>query len=261
MPYIQVNGISLYYEEAGQGQPLLFINGLGLSTRSWVNQVEHFSRKFRVVTFDPRGHGKSDKPSGPYSIAMFASDTAGLIRTLDLSPSHIIGLSMGGMTGFQLAVSSPELVKAMVIVNSGPEFILRTLKQKLEMAKRELIVRFLGMRKMGRILSRRLFPKPEQEELRGFMARLWAENDRYAYRESLRALKGWSVVEGLRDIRVPTLIVSADQDYTPVVYKQWYADQIPGAELTIISDSRHATPVDQPLRFNQAVMEFLMKHS
>ncbi len=257
----QAGGINLYYEEAGSGPPLLFINGLGLSTRSWMYQVDYFSRKFRVITFDPRGHGKSGKPPGPYSIEQFASDTAGLIRSLDLPPAHVAGLSMGGMIGFQLAVNSPDLVRSLVIVNSGPEFILRTLRQKVEMAKREFILNILGVRRMGAVLSRRLFPKPEQKRLRSFMARLWAENDKRAYRDSLRALKGWSVVGRLKDIRSPTLIVTADQDYTPLVYKQWYANQIPGAELAVISDSRHATPVDQPDRFNHVVMEFLAKHS
>ncbi len=257
MPSIQVQDISLYYEEAGEGPPLLFINGLGMSAGEWRNQVDHFSGKYRTVIFDPRGHGKSDKPEGPYSIPLFASDTAELIRSLGLAPVNIVGLSMGGMIAFQLAVTEPELLRSMVIVNSGPEFILRKARHKIEMAARKCIIRCFGMHVMAKILTTRLFPAPEQAQLRIRTAQCWAKNDKRAYLDALRGIEGWSVSKDLHKISCPTLIVSADRDYTPVAYKEHYTGQIPGARLTVIPDSRHATPLDQPRRFNETVDAFL----
>jgi pimeloyl-ACP methyl ester carboxylesterase len=259
MPKIRIGGINLYYEMIGQGQPLLFIHGLGSSNRDWEKQAAFFSRDYLVVTFDVRGHGRSDKPPGPYSISLFANDTKELIKSLDLAPVHIVGLSMGGMIAFQLAASSPELLRSMVIVNSAPEFIIRTFRQRIELWKRLLVTRVLGMRKMAELLGRRLFPEPEQDELRRLIVERWGANDKQAYLHSLRALVGWSVADRLSDIRCPTLVVAADKDYTPVAFKKSYVSGIPDAELVVIADSRHATPLDQPNRFNEALAAFLSK--
>jgi len=256
MPRLRIRDAALHYESLGRGPPLLFIHGLGSSVRDWEAQRAFFSLHFRVIAFDLRGHGRSDKPPGPYSILGFAADTAELIRWLGLGPTHIVGLSMGGMIAFQLAVSAPELVQSLVIVNSGPEFILG----KLQIVQRKLIVRLLGMRKMGKVLSKRLFPKPEQAGLRQRFVDRWAENDPRAYLDALQALIGWTVVDRLDAIRCPTLVIASDQDYTPLAVKAAYAAKMPQAELSIIRDSRHMLPVERPDAFNQVLMGFLSKH-
>lgn len=259
MPRLHVSDIDLHYEITGQGQPILLIHGLGSSTRGWEEQVPFFSQHYQVMTFDVRGHGESDKPPGPYSIPLFAADTAELITSLGIAPVHVVGLSLGGMIAFQLAVDAPDLVRSLVIVNSGPEFIVRTFKERLGVIQRELIVRLLGMRKMGEILSKRLFPRPEHEELRRQFVERWAQNDKRAYLHSLRAIVGWSVADRLSTIRCPTLVIAADKDYTPVSLKEAYVARMPQARLVVIPDSRHATPVERPERFNEALMAFLSK--
>ena len=261
MPDIIIDNITLHYETRGQGKPVLFLNGLGMSALDWEGQTAYFFKDYRVITYDYRGQGASDKPPGPYSISLFCDDTARLLRTLDAWPAHIVGLSMGGMIAFQTAVSYPELVRSLVIVNSGPELVLRTWRQKFEFVKRRLIVRFLGMRKMAEILAGRLFPESWQESLRKEMINRWAQNDKSAYNNSVLALRNWSVSKYLGDIRCPTLVISADQDYTPVSYKQSYVSKMPEAELAVISNSRHASPLDQPEKFNQMVADFLKRHS
>jgi len=261
MSKLHVRDIDLYYEIAGQGQPILFIHGLGSSSRDWEPQVAFFAKHYQVVTFDVRGHGQSDKPPGPYSIPLFATDTAELIKSLGIAPAHIIGISMGGMIAFQLAVSAPDLVRSLVIVNSGPEFILRTFKERIGGLQRLLIVRLLGMRKMGQVLSKRLFPKPEHEELRRVFVERWAENDRRAYSDAMRAIVGWSVSDCLGDIRSPTLVITADEDYAPVSLKEAYVAKMPQAELVVIADSRHATPAERPEQFNEALMAFLSRQA
>ena len=257
MPKIQSNGINLYYEIHGEGQPLLFIHGLGSSARNWEFQVDEFSKLYKVITFDLRGHGQSDKPAGPYSMSMFAADVTGLLRGLGIDSPHVVGLSLGGGVAFQLAVDASLPIKSLTIVNSTPELIVRTFKERMMVWQRIAIVKLLGMRKMGEVLSKRLFIKPEQEDVRQMFVTRWAENDQRAYLHSMRALVGWSVSARIGLIQCPTLVIAADQDYSPLAIKEAYTARIPGARLAIIPDSRHATPVENPQLFNKALREFL----
>ncbi|MEJ2212335.1 MAG: alpha/beta fold hydrolase [Anaerolineae bacterium] len=257
MPFLHVGDVDLYYEVEGQGQPLALIHGLGSSARDWEYQVPFFARDYRVVALDVRGHGRSDKPPGPYSVPLFARDVAGLLEGIGATPAHVCGISMGGMIAFQLAVDRPDLVRSLVVVNSVPDMVVRTLGQRLAVWQRMIIAPLLGMKKMAEVLGGRLFPKLEQGELRAEFVKRWEENDPRAYREALRAIVGWSVSDRLSDIECPALVVSGDEDYTPLEVKAAYVNRMPRAELVVIEDSRHGTPVDQPEAFNEAVAAFL----
>ena len=259
MEKLHTNDIDLYYEMTGQGQPVLLIHGLGSGARDWEKQSSVFSEQYQVVTFDLRGHGQSQKPPGPYSMSLFANDAAELVKSLGISPVHVVGISLGGMIAFQLAVDCPELVRSLVIVNTGPEVVVRTMKDRWNVFLRFAIVRLLGMRKMGEVLSRRLFPKPDQADIQKLFVERWAENDTRAYLDTLRAIVGWSVMEHIHKIDIPTLVVAADGDYTPLSAKEALIHKMPQAELVVIPDSRHATPVDSPEKFNETVMSFLSK--
>ncbi len=260
MPSVRINDINLYYEVSGEGPPLTFIHGLGSSARDWEAQVAEFAKRYMVITFDLRGHGRSDKPPGPYRMQMFAADTAGLLKTLGLEAAHVVGLSLGGGVAFQLAVDTPGLVKTLVIVNSAPEMIIRTLPERLAIWQRFAIVWVMGLPKMGEVLGKRLFPRPEHAPMRATFAERFAQNDRRAYLDAMRAMVGWSVTPRLGAIRCPTLVIAADQDYTPVSLKEAYVAKIPNAQLAVISDAHHATPVEQPEKFNTVLMEFLSRH-
>lgn len=257
MPSIKNGDVNIRYDKCGQGQPILFIHGLGSSGRDWEYQVAHFRNTCQVITVDVRGHGQSDKPPGPYSVPLFAADVAALIEILEIAPVDVVGISMGGMIAFQLAVDRLDLIKRMVIVNSSPELVPRTFKDRLLIYQRFVIVRILGMRKMGDVLSKRLFIKPEQEELRQQLVERWAENDPRAYRDTMRALVGWSVVDRLETINCPILVIAGDEDYTPLEAKKAYVSKLPNARLKIIEDSRHATAVEHPQQFNSIVSSFL----
>ncbi|EPN44160.1 alpha/beta fold family hydrolase, partial [Pseudomonas syringae pv. actinidiae ICMP 18807] len=102
-----------------------------------------------------------------------------------------------------------------------------------------------------------LFPKPEQAELRRKMAERWGRNDKRAYLASFDAIVGWGVENRLGRITCPTLIVAAEHDYTPVSLKEAYVKSLPNAQLVVINDSRHATPLDQPEQFNRTLLEFI----
>jgi 3-oxoadipate enol-lactonase len=261
MPTLDVNGIGLYYEVAGRGAPLLFLHGLGSCTQDWEFQVPEFSKDYQVITFDLRGHGQSAKPRGPYSIEMLASDAAGLLRALGVQAAHVVGLSLGGAIAFQMAVSFPALTKTLVIVNSGPDAKLRTVRQKLLVATRIAMVRLLGLRRVGKALSTKLFPGPDLAGVRAAFMQRFVRNDRDCYLAALRALLGWSVSAQIGNITCPTLVVAADNDYTPVATKEAYVAKIPGAKLVIVPDSRHALPVEKPRLFNSALRAFLAEQS
>lgn len=260
MPHLTLNHTSIYYESTGDGDPLLLIHGLGSSGRDWELQVPHFARRYRVITVDVRGHGQSGKPPGPYSVPQFAEDVAALIEALAIAPTHIVGISMGGMIAFQLAVTHPMLVRTLTIVNSGPELVVRTWRDQLQVWQRLLIVRLLGMRKMGEVLSKRLLPGAEHAETRRIFVERWAENDPRAYRDAMSALIGWSVSDNLNTLTMPILVVAADQDYTPVAAKEAYITKLPTATLVVVPDSHHALPVEHPEAFNKVLSEFL-EHS
>ena len=126
-----------------------------------------------------------------------------------------------------------------------------------EIAKRWSLSRLLSLETIAKALGKLLFPKPEQEELRQKIHQRWPQNDKRAYLASLDAIIGWGVRERLSRIECPTLVVTADRDYTPVALKQAYVDEMPNARLLVIADSRHATPMDQPEHFNSSLLAFL----
>lgn len=256
MPTEIINRINLHFEVHGSGEPVLFIHGLGSSARDWRHQVDHFSLSHRVVTYDVRGHGASEKPAGRYTMGLFAQDAKGLLDHLGLPAAHVVGISMGGMIAFQLAVDHPSSLESMVIVNSGPELKPRSLGERLQVWQRFLIVRLFGMGKMARVLAPRLFPGRSHEALRQEFIDRWSTNDKRAYLASMKAIVGWGVADRIGGISIPTLFVSADQDYTPVAAKERYVRRMPNARLAVIEDSRHATPLERPREFNRVIEEF-----
>jgi 3-oxoadipate enol-lactonase len=254
---IAVNGTRLHYRNAGTGEPLVFVHGLGSSGQDWAKQVDAFSDRYRVITFDVRGHGQSDKPDGPYSIPLFAADTAALLRKLEAVPATIVGLSMGGMIAFQLAVDAPDLVRRLVVVNSMPEAKLDSIRDRWIYWSRRTVSSLLGMRATGQFIASRIFPKPAQGTLRQQFIERWAANDKQAYLATIDAIAGWSVEEQLDQITCPTLVVAAADDYTPVSVKRDYIDRMPNATLEVIEDAHHAAPVERPETFNRVVERFL----
>lgn len=257
MPFQKLEEIEIYYEIHGEGEPLLLLHGLGSSTRDWELQTGHFSNHFQVITMDLRGHGQSGKPPGPYSVRLFAADAAELMKILSGHPAHILGISLGGMVALQLAVDYPDLCKSLVVVNSTAEMKPKTLNEIFALWQRFLIVQLLGMRKMGQVLGERFFPEPEQAAIREIFINRWAENDKPAYQQAMKAVVGWSVLEQLGEIRCPTLVLGAEGDYFPTADKEAYTRLIPNARLEIIPNTRHALPAEKPEEFNQLIVNFL----
>jgi pimeloyl-ACP methyl ester carboxylesterase len=257
MPRIYVDDAEIHYETSGAGTPVLLLHGLGSCGEDWKPQITALAARHTVVAVDLRGHGKSSKPGGPYSIPMFAGDVVHLLETLALAPAHVVGLSLGGMVAFQLAVDAPSLVRKLVVVNSAPAVVPRTAKEWLLLQSRVWALRIFGLQKLAHRVAYVNFPEPEQAELRRALAARIAGNDEAAYRAAMDANVGWSVEDRIGGIACPTLVVTGDQDYTPVSFKEAYAAKMPRARVVVVQRSRHVTPVDQTAAFNQVLLDFL----
>jgi len=245
----------LAYQLVGEGRPLLLLHGLGGRGGDWAAQVARFRPGYRILTCDVLGHGASARPPGPYSVARFAAGVARLLRRTVPEPAHVVGLSMGGMIAFQLAVDAPELIRSLVIVNSGPELVPRTTAERWALRLRVLTVRWLGMRRMGTMLAQRLFPGDPGRQTE-FLGR-FLTNDRDAYLAATRALIGWSVADRIEAITAPTLAVASAQDYTPPSRKEEYVRRMPNARMVVVPNARHALPMERPDAFNEVLASFL----
>ena len=257
MPTVSVNGISLFYTDTGDGEVVLLIHGLGSSSGDWEPQVPVLASRYRVLAVDLRGHGQSSKPAGPYSIAMFADDVAELIEALGVSPCHVVGLSLGAMITLELAATRADIVRSAVVVNAGPHFVPSTLRQKAMVLQRMLVVRTVGLEKLGHVVAERTLPNEDQVELRERVAAVIADNDKDAYVASMKAIIGWSVVDRLGQITSPVLVVASEYDYTPVSAKVAIVDGAEDALLIVVTGARHLLPVEMPDTFNEILITFL----
>lgn len=260
MPYCVINQIKFFYEIHGNGEPLVFIHGLGASTKDWEAQIAFFEKKYQVISFDLRGHGKTDKPNEGYSVVQFANDAVTLIKALlPEQKVNIIGHSLGGMVSFQLALDAPSIVKTLTIINSAPAVILPRMRDHLFFYMRVANIKLFGMHALANNLAKLLFPKPSQQPLREAFISRWSSNDPDAYLNALRMFRGWNVMHRLGEIKCPTLIITADHDYSPVTFKEFYTKLLPNAQLVVIKDSLHMTNLDQPEALNNALESFFNK--
>ena len=115
MPVAKVNGINLYYEVHGEGEPLLWVGGLGANIREIPHLIEAYSRRYRFIVYEGRGCGRTDKPEEDYSIAGLGDDAAGLLDALGVPSAFVYGSSMGGMIAQELTLSHPHKVRALVL--------------------------------------------------------------------------------------------------------------------------------------------------
>jgi len=257
---VPTSGVALQTIDRGTGPTVILIHGLGGQGADWTPQIDHLASRFRVLAPDLRGHGQSPKPAGPYAMRDLAADVAALIRRVGGGPVHVVGLSLGGMVAFQLAVDDPALVRTLTIVNSGPEVVPRNLTERFALSSRVFVVKWFGLERMGRILAPRLFPGPDRASDRDRFLTQFLTNDRDAYLASLRAIIGWRVTPRIGRITAPTLVVASELDYTPPERKEEYVRLMPNAKLVVVPDAHHALPMEDPETFNAVLAEFLDVH-
>jgi pimeloyl-ACP methyl ester carboxylesterase len=280
---VKVNGIDIYYEIHGSGEPVLLIEGLGYSAWMWYKQIPTFSEKYQVILFDNRGAGNTDKPDSEYSIEIMADDASGLLRTLGIGPAHVLGISLGGFIAQELALRHPDLVKSLVLVstNSGPgRQVIRNsqhlnglfklwgiLPGTFEMSgKASVPLGFeYGITKEDRIrygLSLAFTPeyfKAHPEEIEKIVAwRLENPQPGYAWSRQLTAGMNFDSSKRAGDIHAPTLVINGTEDriVTPESASE-LARIIPDSRYIEIEGSGHLMFIERSDEFNEKVMGFL----
>ncbi|MEH8015777.1 alpha/beta hydrolase [Rheinheimera muenzenbergensis] len=259
MPVFNYQNRSMHYLQQGQGEAVLLLHGLGSCAEHWSAQMTVLSQHYRVIAADMRGHGLSSPSLQPFSMSQLAADMLALLRHLNISRCQVIGFSLGGMVAFELALLAPHCIQSLVIINSGPQLAVQGWRLTLLLWFRLAVIRLLGMRKLAQIIGAKLFPDTTQQHLLALFARQMAATDVRSYRHTLRAIGRFSVQSQLARLTLPILVLAADQDYSPVASKAAYVKALPNAELVVIKNSRHATPLDQPAATNKQLLSFLAK--
>lgn len=262
MPRHQVNGCLIHYQQYASAakepvSTVIFLHGLGSSIRDWSDQIPALIPFYNVLLVDLRGHGQSDKPLGPYSIQQMSCDIYTLANELELNNVHCVGLSMGAQVALQLALDYPAIVASVVAVNSPANMKPKRLQDKIAILQRRILVNVLGMRKVGQIIAKRLLPGDAFIDRRQVFAERWAENDTASYNASFNAIINWDITSELPNLRRPILVIAAREDYTPLAWKERIVELAPDANIVIIENSRHATPVERPEEFNAVLLAFL----
>ncbi len=280
---VKVNGIDLYYEIHGSGEPLLLIEGLGYSAWMWYKQIPVFSRKYQVILFDNRGAGNTDKPDSEYSIEIMADDASGLLRTLGIGQAHVLGISLGGFIAQELALRHPDLVKSLSLVstNSGPG--KRAMRNSQHMngifklwgilpgtfemgGKASVPLGFeYGITKEDRIrygLSLAFTPeyyRQNPEEIDRIVGwRLENPQPGYAWTRQLMAGMNFDSSARARDIHAPALVLNGAEDriVTPESARE-LARIIPDSRYEEIEGSGHLLFIERSDEFNETVISFL----
>ena len=259
MPSLETGHCSLFYEDAGEGFPLVLVHGFGSSSQDWELQLRAFSDRYRVIAPDLRGFGRSQRAE-PLSIEQFASDILLILDEAGVRRFHLLGFSLGGAVALQIAAVAKERICRLVLVNTLPSFRPKNLRKRMELWTRLLVVRFIGMETMGRLIGARLFPDEGQAGLRKIFIERYSRNDRKSYLSVLAHAPLWSVEHLLPELDIPTLLISAELDYEnilPHAEKKAFIEKMPNARMVVVPGSRHATPIDSTETFNGLVESFL----
>jgi len=266
MPTARVNGVDLYYEETGQGFPLVWSHEFGGDHRSWEQQVRYFGRRYRVVTYDHRGYPPSEVPkdANAYSQDALIEDLHQLLRTLGIGQAHIAGCSMGANVALNFALAHPALTKSLVVVGGGAGTVGRDTFVSRQGATADALERE-GMD----ALVRNFESNPTRRSFRLKDPRGWDEFVGYVREHSATAcahlvrgvmLRRPTVTQlepRLRELHVPTLIVVGDEDEPCVEPSLMMRQIIPGAGLLVVPRTGHTVNLEEPGLFNLHVGEFL----
>ncbi|WP_235193119.1 alpha/beta fold hydrolase [Streptomyces viridochromogenes] len=267
LPYVQSNGIQLSYEVSGSGANVLLIMGSGASARVWeMYQTPALNAAgYRTCAFDNRGIAPSEIPPGKYSLDDMVADTAGLIQALDLAPCHVVGVSLGALIAQELAVYQPQLVRSAVLAAT---------KARSDRARRAQDAANRALRESGVELPRAyravktafdmLSPVTVDDD--GAVAE-WLDLFEYSGDGTATSGQGW--IDTGRDRRtelarvtVPCRVITfTDDRISPPHLGAEVAEAIPDCDLVELGDCGHLGYLERPEPFNQAVIEFLDKHS
>ena len=254
MPNLQHNGLGIWYELWGQGEPILLLHGFGGSGQSdWRHQIPLFSEKYQVIVPDLRGHGLTDHPetiTGPEYFKTATLDVASLVSSLDLGPVHVCGFSMGASIASWLYFSEPSLVRSLIVV-SGAARVNRSIAPGLFDLWESLAEPDSVDAGWAKVLARLHGESKWRVLLKNYSTAVLArvESDEYI------------VDSHAGQIECPMLIIQGRGDsISPVLLSEELHAMIPHSELVML-ESDHWVPGLQPDEFNAAVLDFLSRGS
>jgi pimeloyl-ACP methyl ester carboxylesterase len=265
---LEHRGCRLAYEVAGDGPPVLFIQGVGVNGRGWTPQVEGLSGEFRCLSFDNRGMGASQPCALPLSVAQMADDVLALLGCLGWDSAHVVGHSLGGLIAIELALSAPQRVRSLALlctVARGRD-ATRLSGRMLWLGLRSS----LGTRRMRRRAFLEIVLSPEGRT-RGELDRIALQMEPLfghdlaerppAVMQQLRALRGYDARERLAELAgVPTLVVSAERDpIAPPVHGRALAARIGAAQYVEIPGAAHGVTIQRAERINALLREHLTR--
>ena len=234
------------------GPVVVFSNPIGTSLELWDRQAAALASRFQVLRYDHRGQGGSEVPPGPYSLGTLAGDLTALLDELGIARASLVGLSLGGAVGMQLAVASPERLDRLVLACTSARFGPReSWLQRAGTVRRDGIAALVDP-----VLARWFTAGAPAEDVARCRAMLEA-TPAEGYAACCEALAGWDFRAQLGDVRAPTLVVAGAQDpATPVEHAEEIARGT-GAPLIVIDDAAHLANVEQPEAFNSALVRHL----
>lgn len=248
MPTITRDGVQIYYEDAGRGPAVLLSHGYSATSQMWTGQVAALQDRYRVITWDMRGHGASDSPEAQdqYSERHTVDDMAAILRECGVEQAVIGGLSLGGYMSLAFNLAYPAMVRALMLFDTGPGYKRdepRAGWNETAVARAKAFEE-KGLEAMGRSaevqVSRHRSAAGLARAARGMLAQFDSR-----------------VIDSLPTIAVPTLVLAGANDTPFLNATDYMAAKIPGATKVIIPDAGHAANIDQPAAFNAAVEAFL----
>ncbi|RJP66720.1 MAG: alpha/beta hydrolase [Candidatus Abyssobacteria bacterium SURF_17] len=266
MTVIRVNDVNLNYEPSGKGEAIVFLHGYTGNSQDWANQIPLVSARCRAIAIDHRGHGKSEAPAmeEAYSIKTFSEDVYALLSKLGITRCCLVGHSMGGFMALQLVLDHPEIVKAMVLVDtSSGEFEVAPGYAELR-AKLDELARAKGMKAAFEYDAAhnpvRIERFKRHPELREVTRRKMMNTSVDGYVHVAKTFGKWQPVTGrLGEIQVPVLIFLGEEDTGFIRASQILKEGIRGSELITVQGVGHSPHEEAPQVFNEAFLRFLSK--
>ena len=260
MPKVQINGINIYYEIHGDGEPVVLANGIFMNTTSWFGQISEFSKHFKIILYDMRGQGQSDKPDEEYSFDLHADDQLALLDHLGIEKVHHVGISYGAELGLVFALNSPERLSSLVLSNCASH--IGPLLEKIGK-----LWRYACVKNDPEMFYYATVPFNFSESFISKNQKFFEEAlERYkmlnlpSFIYLLDAFLKLDVTNRLSEITVPTLIVGGKKDILkpPDPYSYILHEKINNSEIKIIDDAGHALTHEKPEEFNSEVLRFLL---
>ena len=250
MPTAQLNGITLYYEDHGQGVPVLLSHGYGSSAAMWQPQVEALSRRYRLILWEMRGHARTDSPDDPaaYSEAATVADMTALLDHLGVEKAVIGGLSLGGYMSLAFQLAHPERTLALILCDTGPGYR----KDEARAAWNET-----ANRRADRFQEQGLDALSRGAEVAASRSLHRTAAGLMHSARGMLTQHSPAVIENLEKINVPTLIVVGANDTPYLAGTEYMEKKIPNARRVVIPDAGHSSNMDQPKVFNETVLAFL----